>query len=918
MAIGAWNAWQRVTAAFAVVLASVGATGVALVANAQPSAAASCTDSWQGPATGSTNWNASASDWSAGFPTGSSVVCISEAGTYTVDLTASASIGTLQVGGATSGTQTVLVSGASTSVELALASASTVEAGGVLDLAPSTGGFAWLGGPGAVTVDSGGSLTTTGSTSTAYLRDDIINDGTVTIGSSDTLQDQNTATTNDGTFTVATGGSLTVSGGGGSFTNAGTLTVTGGLTESNGTFTQTSGSISGSPVVLTGGSLADTAGTGAFDVQNTLSLSGTIPAGQTVTVDGVHTSVAVTLTTAVTDDGTLTLAPGGGGYALVEGDALTVASGGSFTTTGTTGNAYLRVPLTNQADGTVTIGSSDTLQDQNTADTNAGTFQVSNGGKLSMSSSSIITNTGTLGTTVDATGPTTSGITGGEIAAGGTFEATTIGSPTVGTVFTPISGATITGAFSNLEYGPYGYSTSVSTTSVTITATAIPFSVASKAFSPTAHEPTSYSVGTITTSLGTPTYTATINWGDSTSSAGTVTSGTVSGSHSFASPGPSTVTVTVHASDGTTLSSSRSITVKADPIPTVTSVSPDVVLEGATNKVLTLTGTGLTDNATPSFSASGISVVSTTYVSASKLTVKVDIAPTATLGAGDVTVTTDGGSATCTGCLTVDAVPMITTITPKPAIGATTTLTVTGTGFQAGLVVTSTVPGATFGSVSGSSATTFQVPITIPSGTSAGTYTLTVTNPDGGKVSKSITVPPVPTVTASSPNVVLANTTGKILTISGTGFDSTSVASFSASGISVVSTTYVSPTKLTAKVDIASTATLGAGNVTVTTDGGAGTCTGCLTVDARPTITTISPKPAPGTTTTLTVTGTGFQAGLVVTSTVPGATIGSVSGSSATTFQVPITIPSGTSAGTYTLTVTNPDGGKVSKSMTVS
>ena len=70
-------------------------------------AALTCTDSWQGPATGSTDWNASAANWSTGFPTSSSVVCISEPGTYTVTLTSGTTVGALQVGGATSGTQTL-------------------------------------------------------------------------------------------------------------------------------------------------------------------------------------------------------------------------------------------------------------------------------------------------------------------------------------------------------------------------------------------------------------------------------------------------------------------------------------------------------------------------------------------------------------------------------------------------------------------------------------------------------------------------------------------------------------------------------------------------------------------------------------------------------------------------------------------
>ncbi len=62
--------------------------------------------------------------------------------------------------------------------------------------------------------------------------------GTVTIGAPDTRQDAGTLTTNSGAFTVASGGKLALTGNS-SFTDAaGTLTVTGTMTESGGTFTQ--------------------------------------------------------------------------------------------------------------------------------------------------------------------------------------------------------------------------------------------------------------------------------------------------------------------------------------------------------------------------------------------------------------------------------------------------------------------------------------------------------------------------------------------------------------------------------------------------------------------------------------------------------------------------------------------------------
>jgi hypothetical protein len=218
-----------------------------------------------------------------------------------------------------------------------------------------------------------------------------------------------------------------------------------------------------------------------------------------------------------------------------------------------------------------------------------------------------------------------------------------------------------------------------------------------------------------------------------------VSSSVVKGNHSYATPGSVTVTVTVHASNGTTLASSKSITVQADPVPTVTGVSPTPVADGS-SYTLTITGTGMTDNAVPSFSAAGITVISTTYKSPTELTVKVKIGATTPTGAGDVTITTDGGPGTCTGCLTVDPAPKVTSVSPSPAHGASTELTVTGTGFQSGIQITSNIPGATFGSITGQTATTFMVQITIPATTAPGSYKITVINPDGGKANKVIAV----------------------------------------------------------------------------------------------------------------------------------------------------------------------------------
>ena len=132
--------------------------------------------------------------------------------------------------------------------------------------------------------------------------------------------------------------------------------------------------------------------------------------GQTVTVDGSTGSSQVSLGTAVTDDGSIVFDASPNGFALMSGAALTVGSGGVLSTTGPAGSApdYLRIPITIQAGGTATIGWSDPRQDSGTATTNAGTFQVVNGGQLALSGASTLTNssTGTLGVTVNGTAGT--------------------------------------------------------------------------------------------------------------------------------------------------------------------------------------------------------------------------------------------------------------------------------------------------------------------------------------------------------------------------------------------------------------------------------------------------------------------------------------------------------------------------------
>ena len=666
------------------------------------------------------------------------------AGSFTIENTDTVS-GTIPSG------QMVTVVGASgVNSNASLAGAGVTNDGTFVLDSVSGGGYADVIG-GNLTND--GTFETEGATSNDdYIEANLINNGTVTLGGVSNDQDEGTLTTNNGSFTVGSSAGLALTGGSSFTQSAGTLTDTGAMTLSNGTFTQSGGTESANAVGLFNGStLADSVGAGSFTIENTDTVSGTIPSGQMVTVVGAAgvNSIAALAGAGVTNDGTFVLdSVSGGGYADVNGGPLT--NDGTFVTEGATSNDdYIEANLINN--GTVTIGGVSTKQDESTTTTNAGTLAVSDGDSMALTGGAVYTqtSTGTFQATVDAsTG--VSGLTGGTDTLAGTLAINTVGSPTLGNSYDVISGATSeSGAFSAFSFGPHAYNVSYSSTAVIVTVET-PFSLTGKNSHLDEDIPNSkIEVAVITPgNQGGPVYSATINWGDGTPpSAGTITGTKITGSHVYTTTGTFTVSTTVSDQLGTTRTITSSATVVVPPAPTVTAVSPADVVQGSsptkpTKATLTLTGTEFTNNATVSFSETGITVTSTTWKSATTLSVGVSVASSAAPGAVNVTVTTVGGQGTCTGCLTIDAQPTVTSVSPPLVPGSATTVTVDGTGFQSGLTVTTNIAGATVGAPSSITATSFQVTITVPPGTAAkSTYDLTVTNPDHGKVTyKHLTV----------------------------------------------------------------------------------------------------------------------------------------------------------------------------------
>jgi hypothetical protein len=377
--------------------------------------------------------------------------------------------------------------------------------------------------------------------------------------------------------------------------------------------------------------------------------------------------------------------------------------------------------------------------------------------------------------------------------------------------------------------------------------------------------------------------------------------------------------ITVTNSDLLNGSCTGCFTVNATP--TVTSTSPSSRGRGAASVNVTITGTGFASGASSAFSASGITVNSTTFVSSTQLTASVSLSAIATLGAGDVTVTNvDGGSAVCTSCFTVNAAPTVASASPSSrGQGATSQdVSVTGSGFVSGgsLAAAFSGSGITVNSTTFVSSTQVTANITITSGATTSSRSITVTNGDAGSGSCSscFTVNAKPTVTSTSPTSRGRNASNQSITVNGTGFVSGAAATFSASGITVNSTTFVSATQLTANVTVSAGATTGAGDVLVTNpDAGVGTCTGCFTVNAAPTVTSTSPSSrAQGVVSqNVTVNGTGFVtgAGLAATFSGTGVTVNSTTFVSATQVTANITVASNATVSARDVTVTNPDAG---------
>lgn len=165
--------------------------------------------------------------------------------------------------------------------------------------------------------------------------------------------------------------------------------------------------------------------------------------------------------------------------------------------------------------------------------------------------------------------------------------------------------------------------------------------------------------------------------------------------------------------------------------PTSGTLSRTAFAAGNIDAQLDVTGVGYQPGTTLRL-VKGARVIDATSVSvdsSTALTAYLTVATNALVGPYNVVLTNpDGGTTTCANCVTVFAAPKVTSVSPSTvAVGTSTAMTFTGTGFVAGARIS--VQGATLSTVVFVNATTMTATVTFPANAAIGSKTVKVFNP---------------------------------------------------------------------------------------------------------------------------------------------------------------------------------------------
>lgn len=359
----------------------------------------------------------------------------------------------------------------------------------------------------------------------------------------------------------------------------------------------------------------------------------------------------------------------------------------------------------------------------------------------------------------------------------------------------------------------------------------------------------------------------------------------------------------------------------------ITSVLPAAV-NANFDGVFTLTGTGFISGDTYTATVAGQTTAGTTtavtpaFVSTTSMTVTVT---GSTIAAGQfLTITLHDSTAGTTTDIAVPVIVIPTTtsityVTGTTGIGvgaAAQPITIVGTGFLPGALVTFPAASGVSAKVVLITPTAIQATIAVAAGSPTGTAALTVTNTNGGSNALAtipLTVDAGPGTLVSAPTAVLSGAKAATITITGVGIEPGATVT-SSSPLVTIAAVVAKAGSVT--FTASSPAVTGTVNVNLTlsvnnADGGSSSV--AFIVNPGPTVTGAYFVPTGSTNLEVNVTGTGFEQGLTVTSSNAAYSV-QVAAVNATgnSLTLLVTTTSAATAGTNSnIVLTNPDGSAV-------
>jgi NADH:ubiquinone oxidoreductase subunit F (NADH-binding) len=339
-------------------------------------------------------------------------------------------------------------------------------------------------------------------------------------------------------------------------------------------------------------------------------------------------------------------------------------------------------------------------------------------------------------------------------------------------------------------------------------------------------------------------------------------------------------------------------------------------------QTLTIAGSGFLSGAVVTASYAGGSSTNLTVTSLSATQIQATIITSTTARTWSITVTNTTGTASAAASLSVVApstAPVIGSVTPNPLTGSTAaqTLTIAGSGFLSGAVVTASYAGGSSTSLTVTSLSATQIQASIITSTTARTWSITVTNTTGtasAAASLSVVAPSTaPVIGSVTPNPMTGSTAAQTLTIAGSGFLSGAKVAAIYSGGSSTNLTVTSLSATQIQATIITSTTARTWSITVTNTTGTASAAASLSVVApstAPLIGSVTPNPMTGSAAaqTLTIAGSGFLSGAKVAAIYSGGSSTNLTVTSLSATQIQASIITSTTARTWSITVTNTTG----------